>query len=148
MLILILIWAWFYLFQELLDNHLIRKAKETEDKILSSHGGDKEKAQHDPEYRAAVESRVFYQKMKGDYFRYLAEVTADSAQACKLGEKMINKEGKHFIPGHTHWFLPTSLSNFAHASYMLCSSYSLPLNLVKTGFFFLFFFSLLALPNI
>lgn len=41
--------ALFYLLQNLLDNHLIPKA-------------------------TAADSKVFYLKMKGDYYRYLAEV--------------------------------------------------------------------------
>ena len=41
-----------YLFQELLDKHLIPNA-------------------------IADESKVFYRKMKGDYYRYLAEVASD-----------------------------------------------------------------------
>ena len=83
-------------FQELLDEHLIKKASATEEKIYTAHGGQKEKAQQDPEYRASVESRVFYQKMKGDYYRYLAEVTADGA-TIQLGNEKLNKDGNHFV---------------------------------------------------
>ena len=46
-------------FQGLLDQYLIPKASN-------------------------AESKVFYLKMKGDYFRYLAEVAAGDARNCKL----------------------------------------------------------------
>lgn len=45
--------------QDLLDNHLIKKAE-------------------------LAESKVFFQKMKGDYYRYLAEV---ATAADKYGKK-------------------------------------------------------------
>ena len=62
----------FYLiFQKLLEDHLIKKAEEPE-------------------------SKVFYLKMKGDYYRYLAEV-ADK----KDGKLMCRNEGTKSF-GVTH----------------------------------------------
>lgn len=49
----------FFLFQGLLDKHLIPKASNPE-------------------------SKVFYLKMKGDYYRYLAEVATGETRNCKL----------------------------------------------------------------
>ena len=49
----------FLLFQALLDKYLIPKASN-------------------------AESKVFYLKMKGDYFRYLAEVAVGDSRAGKL----------------------------------------------------------------
>lgn len=45
--------------QSLLENHLIKNS-------------------------TSNESQVFYLKMKGDYFRYLAEVAAGDAKQCKF----------------------------------------------------------------
>lgn len=49
--------------QDLLDNHLIKVAKENEDD----------------------EATVFYLKMKGDYYRYLAEVENPDASEKRAG---------------------------------------------------------------
>ena len=51
-------WPLLCLFQELLDEHLIHDA-------------------------SAPESKVFYLKMKGDYYRYLAEVESGDESARK-----------------------------------------------------------------
>ena len=60
----------FYLFtKELLDSHLVPKATQ-------------------------AESKVFYLKMKGDYYRYLAEVAAD-----KTGEFVVVSFGVFSVRG-------------------------------------------------
>lgn len=53
-------------FQKLLDEHLIAKATN-------------------------AESKVFYQKMKGDYYRYLAEVASQKPD----GDECANRESKY-----------------------------------------------------
>lgn len=57
---IVLSYVFFYL-QELLDKYLIAKA-------------------------ASTDSKVFYLKMKGDYYRYLAEVETGDAKTSELRE--------------------------------------------------------------
>ena len=72
--------------QDLLQTHLVPKAEDVSKAILDKkYGGDQDKAKADPEYNKAVESHVFYQKMMGDYYRYLAEVTGGSVKKDKEG---------------------------------------------------------------
>ena len=68
--------------QNLLDNHLIAKA-------------------------LIPESKVFYLKMKGDYFRYLAEVASDEAErqtivddSCKAYEAAFDISKSEMAPTH------------------------------------------------
>ena len=67
--------------QELLDNYLIPTNKERED----------------------TESEVFYKKMKGDYYRYLAEVATDKKESAKKANEAYDnafKSAEKLSPTH------------------------------------------------
>lgn len=85
---------------ELLDNHLIPKSIDEEK--------EEEKETPDPNKKnaSAHESHVFYLKMKGDYYRYLAEVKREGAKeeivnkSKQAYQDAMTKSGKHMAPTH------------------------------------------------
>ncbi len=88
--------------QSLLDQYLVPSANEQIEGIkpklakLAEADADYDKVKSLMD--TAVESLVFYLKMKGDYYRYLGEVASGEGRTSKLDMGHYTQVGHVFIP--------------------------------------------------